>query len=208
MILHKDRNKELLLGWLASWRDADGDLIGTTNGVFDILHAGHVGGFQRMKEKVARLIIGVNSNESAKQLEKGSIRPVQDEESRAIVLDALRYPDMIVLFDEPTPCELLELIQPDIHFKGDDYDVEKMPETEVVRKHGGEVRLLPLLIGHSTTKIIQRIAYAACPTIDSCPVRHGVNPKWMRGNGVNPKWMRGNDSDVPVGEFMEIKRKG
>ena len=194
MIFHKDRNREEIEAWIATWRAGDSGIV-TTNGVFDILHAGHIHSFEQIRHQVgmARLIVGVNSDESAKQLEKGGIRPVQGEESRAIVLDALRYPDMVVLFDEPTPCELLELIQPDIHFKGGDYDIETMPETPIVREHGGEVRLIPLVIGYSTTKIIHRIAYAACPSIDSCPVRHGVRPRWFPSFG-----------GVPTGEMLEI----
>jgi len=171
------QHSELIKSKIRVWRDGYDDLIGTTNGVFDILHAGHVQGFRSMKETVARLIVGVNSDGSVKKLLKGIGRPVQPDTSRAIVLAALSYVDMVVIFDEPDPCELLELIQPDIHFKGGDYDIEAMPETEVVRAYGGEVRLVPLVGDYSTTKIINRLVYSHCPTVDSCPVRHGVGAK-------------------------------
>ena len=221
MIFHKDRNREEIEAWIATWRAGDSGIV-TTNGVFDILHAGHIHSFEQIRHQVgmARLIVGVNSDESAKQLEKGGIRPVQSEESRAIVLDALRYPDMVVLFDEPTPCELLELIQPDIHFKGGDYSPEKMelPEASVVRKHGGAVRLVPLLEGYSTTKIIQKIAYAACPAIDSCPVRHGVGacgfpdicpPLPSIGDGRRVLALMEEKAGVPQGEtiMVDVERK-
>ena len=174
MIFHSKRDKGHILSRVRKWQNEDGDLIGTTNGVFDILHAGHVLGFVKIKEQVARLVVGVNSDESAKQLEKGSIRPVQGEESRAMVLAALFNVDMVIIFDELDPCEFLKLVRPDVHFKGDDRDMETLPETPIVRGYGGQVRAIQRIGGYSTTKIIQRIAYAACPTIDSCPVRHGV----------------------------------
>ena len=177
MILHKDRDGEEL-GKLLHYLRNEQFRIGMTNGVFDILHPGHLQVIDSASRGVDYLIVGLNSDESVKKLKKSHIT-IQDEMSRAKVLVALKWVDSVVIYDEETPCNLLELIQPDVHFKGGDYDIDAMPETPIVRKHGGVVRLIPLLEGYSTTKIIQRIAYAACPTIDSCPVRHGVGPRWF-----------------------------
>jgi len=116
------------------------------------------------------VVVGLNSDESAKRL-KGNLRPLQPEMSRAEVLLAIEYIDLVVIFDEDTPCELLEIVKPNIHVKAG-YKPEDIPEMDVVRKYGGTLVNLPLLEGHSTTAIVKKIAYYYCPMLDGCPIRH------------------------------------
>lgn len=128
-----------------------------TNGVFDILHAGHV----RYLAEAARLgdllLVGVNSDESVRRLGKGPDRPINSLEDRCFVLEGLRSVAGVVAFSEDTPIELIRELQPEIHVKGGDYDAESLPETSIVRGYGGEVVILPLLAGRSTTQILERM---------------------------------------------------
>ena len=127
----------------------------STNGCFDILHIGHVTYLEQARALGDFLIVGINSDESVKRL-KGTGRPLQDEASRAMILRALRAVDAVCLFDEDTPIHWLQKIQPKIHVKGGDYEVEKLPETPVMRSWGGKVLTLPFVEGHSTTKLIEK----------------------------------------------------
>ncbi|MEM2916069.1 MAG: D-glycero-beta-D-manno-heptose 1-phosphate adenylyltransferase [Candidatus Woesearchaeota archaeon] len=132
-----------------------GKKIVTTNGAFDILHIGHIRSLQQAKSFGDVLIVGVNSDSSIKQY-KSDKRPINPENDRAEMLAALECVDYVTIFTETTPCELLELIKPDIHVKSG-YKPEEMPETEVVRKNKGEIRIVPLVAGKSTTNIIRKI---------------------------------------------------
>lgn len=133
-----------------------GKRIVTTNGTFDILHAGHVRALQEAKRLGDVLIVGVNSDSSVRKY-KGDKRPIINENDRMEMLAALSCVDYVTLFSEPTPCELLEAVKPHLHAKSGDWDVEKMPETPIVRKHGGDVRTTRFVPGLSTTAIIQKI---------------------------------------------------
>ena len=135
----------------------DGIKIVTTNGVFDILHYGHLALLKYCAHKGDLLVVGINSNESVRRLGKGDNRPIQDSGHRAALVAGLKCVVMVVIFPEPDPCAFLEIVAPHIHVKGGDYDIESMPETEVVRKHGGVVKLFPLIKGLSTSSIIDRI---------------------------------------------------
>ena len=159
MILHLDRDRDTLVEWLRTWRAGD-FVITTTNGVFDVIHAGHIQTLKQAMIGADKLIVGLNSDASVKRQGKGSERPLQDEMSRAIVLDAIRWVDVVVIFEEDAPYKLLEIIQPDIHVKGGDYDIETMPETSIVKFHGGIVKTVTLLEGYSTTGIIEKIMEA------------------------------------------------
>jgi rfaE bifunctional protein nucleotidyltransferase chain/domain len=128
-----------------------------TNGVFDILHSGHVQVLEAAKRLGDVLIVGVNTDESVRRLGKGPDRPVNTLEDRISVLSALRAVDGVVAFDEDTPVQLIEALRPEIHVKGGDYDPEQMPETPVVRSYGGEVVILPTLPGRSTTETLRRL---------------------------------------------------
>lgn len=128
-----------------------------TNGVFDILHAGHVRYLAQARLLGDLLIVGLNSDASARGLGKGSGRPVNNEEDRAEVLRALRAVNGVILFDEPTPERLIRSLQPEVHVKGGDYKPEDLPEAEIVASYGGEVRILPFLEGRSTTGILDKL---------------------------------------------------
>ena len=128
-----------------------------TNGVFDILHRGHVSYLVAARALGASLVVGLNSDASASGLGKGPDRPLNAELDRACVLGALEAVSAVVLFDEPTPVELLAELRPDIYVKGGDYDMEKLAETPLVRSWGGRSLALPFVDGYSTTALVKRI---------------------------------------------------
>lgn len=128
-----------------------------TNGVFDILHRGHVSYLAQARALGASLVLGLNSDSSARLLGKGPDRPLNGEADRAAVLAALESVSLVTLFDESTPVELIKLVQPDIYVKGGDYDMETLEETHVVRGWGGRSLALPFVEGYSTTALVRRI---------------------------------------------------
>jgi D-glycero-beta-D-manno-heptose 1-phosphate adenylyltransferase len=128
-----------------------------TNGVFDILHRGHVSYLVAARALGAGLVVGLNSDRSARGLGKGADRPLNSELDRACVLAALSAVDAVLLFDEPTPLALLARCRPDIYVKGGDYDIEALPETPLVRSWGGRALALPFVQGYSTTELVRRI---------------------------------------------------
>ncbi|QYK52703.1 MAG: D-glycero-beta-D-manno-heptose 1-phosphate adenylyltransferase [Fimbriimonadaceae bacterium] len=128
-----------------------------TNGVFDILHAGHVQYLQAAKELGDLLVVALNTDESVRTLNKGADRPINTLADRATVISALRAVDFVVSFSESTPENLIAEIKPDIHVKGGDYTPEQLPETKIVESYGGKVVILPFLPGRSTTSILQRL---------------------------------------------------
>lgn len=128
-----------------------------TNGVFDILHRGHVQYLAQARALGASLVMGLNSDASARLLGKGPDRPINGEADRATVLAALESISLVTLFDEQTPLALLDIVRPDLYVKGGDYDIETLAETILVRSWGGEARALPFLEGRSTTSLIRRI---------------------------------------------------
>ena len=128
-----------------------------TNGVFDVLHRGHVLYLAAARELGAALLVAVNSDASAKQLGKGPDRPLSREADRAIVIAALESVSLVTLFDEPTPCELLRRCRPDIYVKGGDYDMETLEETRLVRSWGGRSVAIPFVDGYSTSALVRRI---------------------------------------------------
>jgi rfaE bifunctional protein nucleotidyltransferase chain/domain len=128
-----------------------------TNGVFDVLHRGHVTYLATARDLGASLLVGVNSDHSARGLGKGPDRPLNSELDRLLVMTALESVSYVVLFDEPTPCELLERCKPDVYVKGGDYDIETLAETALVRSWGGRSLAIPLVEGYSTTALVRRI---------------------------------------------------
>ena len=128
-----------------------------TNGVFDVLHRGHVWYLATARELGAALLVAVNSNSSARQLGKGPDRPLNQEADRLLVVAALESVSFVTTFDEPTPCELLQRCRPDIYVKGGDYDMETLEETRLVRSWGGRSVAIPFVPGYSTSALVQRI---------------------------------------------------
>lgn len=128
-----------------------------TNGVFDILHRGHVTYLEQARALGASLVLGLNSDASARLLGKGPDRPLNAEADRACVLAALESVSLVVLFDEQTPVELLKRVRPDLYVKGGDYDIESLEETKWVRSWGGDARALSFVDGYSTTSLVRRI---------------------------------------------------
>ena len=128
-----------------------------TNGVFDILHRGHVTYLAQARALGASLVLGLNSDASARGLGKGPDRPLNAEADRACVLAALESVSLVTLFDEPTPLELLQLVRPDIYVKGGDYDIETLAETTLVRSWGGRAQSIAFVDGYSTTALVKRI---------------------------------------------------
>jgi D-beta-D-heptose 7-phosphate kinase/D-beta-D-heptose 1-phosphate adenosyltransferase len=139
---------------LAEWR-RQGLRIGFTNGCFDILHPGHVKVLTAARGACDRLIVGLNSDASVKRL-KGEGRPVQDERARAEVLAALEAVDLVAIFEEDTPIDLITKVRPSVLVKGGDYTREQVVGHEIVEAAGGEVVLVDILPGHSTTSLVDR----------------------------------------------------
>jgi D-beta-D-heptose 7-phosphate kinase/D-beta-D-heptose 1-phosphate adenosyltransferase len=139
---------------LSEWRQ-QGLRVGFTNGCFDILHPGHVKVLTAARGACDRLIVGLNSDASVRRL-KGERRPVQEERARAEVLAALEAVDLVVLFEEDTPIELITRIRPSVLVKGGDYTRDQVVGHEVVEAGGGEILLVDILEGFSTTSLVQR----------------------------------------------------
>ncbi len=137
------------------WKE-DQQKVVFTNGVFDILHAGHVTSLTHARTNGDKLIVGLNADASVKRL-KGDTRPVISEHNRAVLLAALQFVDMVVLFSEDTPIKLIEALLPDVLVKSADYNMENIVGAQEVIANGGEVRIMPFVQGLSTTAIINKI---------------------------------------------------
>lgn len=137
------------------WRFKDRKVV-FTNGCFDILHLGHIEYLSKAADLGDVLVIGLNSDRSVKAL-KGPGRPVTNEHARAVLVAALSMVTTVVLFDEETPYDLIELVQPDVLVKGADYRIEEIAGHDIVLALGGEVVTIPLTEGYSTTELIARI---------------------------------------------------
>lgn len=140
------------------WR-ARRERVGFTNGCFDLIHPGHISLISQARAACDRLIVGLNSDASVRRL-KGETRPVQNETARAIVLASLAHVDLVVVFGEDTPIELIQAIRPDVLVKGADYTVDKVVGADFVRSYGGRVVLAELVPGQSTTRTVARISGA------------------------------------------------
>jgi rfaE bifunctional protein nucleotidyltransferase chain/domain len=128
-----------------------------TNGVFDVLHRGHVNYLHQAAALGGSLIVAVNSDASAKMLGKGPDRPLNKAEDRAAVLAGLASVALVTFFDERTPVDLIKKLEPDFYVKGGDYDMETLEETRVVRNWGGHAVAISFLDGYSTTSLLKRI---------------------------------------------------
>ncbi len=140
---------------VAVWQNS-GVKVVFTNGCFDILHKGHIEYLAEAASLGGKLVIGLNTDESVRQL-KGEGRPVNNEDARALLLAALHFTDAVVFFGEETPYKLIKMLRPDILVKGSDYKAEDIVGYDIVTKHGGEVKTIELTEGYSTTDLIERI---------------------------------------------------
>ena len=140
---------------VAQWRLL-GKKISFTNGIFDILHKGHIFSLSQAASEGDYLVVGLNSNSSTKIL-KGESRPVNDEQSRALLLASLLIVDAVVIFHEETPLELIKSILPDVIVKGGDYTVDQVAGSKQVIENGGRVVINPIIEGISTTGLIRKI---------------------------------------------------
>jgi D-glycero-beta-D-manno-heptose 1-phosphate adenylyltransferase len=148
----------------AMWQ-MKGDKVVFTNGCFDILHRGHVTYLAQAAAEGSRLVIGLNTDASVKRLGKDENRPINSEESRALVLAALQVVDMIVFFDQDTPYELIKALQPDVLAKGADYDPDETDPSskkyivgsDIMKLKGGKIIAIPFVDGYSTTALIQKV---------------------------------------------------
>jgi D-glycero-beta-D-manno-heptose 1-phosphate adenylyltransferase len=138
---------------VAQWKFM-GKTVAFTNGVFDILHQGHIFSLSQAAAEGDVLVVGLNADVSVRRL-KGESRPVNDEHSRALVLASLLMVDAVVLFEEDTPIELIKSVLPDVLVKGGDYTVEQIAGSKEVIANGGKVVINPILEGFSTTNIIK-----------------------------------------------------
>ena len=145
-------DQSLLKNRIAMWRFLNEKIV-FTNGCFDILHRGHIEYLSAAHDKGNVLVIGLNSDASVKRI-KGEGRPVLDEASRAMALASLRFVDAVVVFDEDTPLDLIKLVQPDVLVKGGDYTEETIVGADIVKASGGEVVVIPLTEGYSTSSIL------------------------------------------------------
>ncbi len=164
IIKSKIYSREALLKQLPVWRFNDQKLV-FTNGCFDIIHLGHIDYLAKASDLGDELIVGINSDASVKLLNKGNSRPLQDEQSRALIIASLHFVTAVVLFDEETPQALIGVIKPNVLVKGADYDANEINAknkrfivgSDSVRAAGGIVKTLDYLEGYSTSAIEQKI---------------------------------------------------
>ncbi len=148
--------RQQLMLWLNTMRFKNEKLV-FTNGCFDLLHQGHIDYLAKAADLGTKLIVGVNSDNSVKRLGKGASRPIQNEQSRALLLAALHFTSAITVFDEDTPYQLIELVKPNVLVKGADWKVENIVGYDLVKANGGEVVTIEFLPGFSTTAIEHKI---------------------------------------------------
>jgi len=141
---------------LKAWREKNKKIV-FTNGCFDIIHPGHIDYLSQARDLGDILVLGLNTDQSVRRLNKGSNRPINDERTRAYVLAGLASVDLIVFFDEETPYNLIKLLQPNVLVKGNDYEVEKIIGFDILKENGGEVITITFLEGYSTSSLIKKI---------------------------------------------------
>ncbi len=139
------------------WRLTFSGRLVFTNGVFDLIHPGHIDILSESRARGDALVVGINSDESVRRL-KGPTRPVRGEADRAYVLAALECVDVVVVFGDDTPLELIEALKPDVVAKGGDYTIDTIVGAREVQSWGGEAVVIPLTPGHSTTSIIEKLS--------------------------------------------------
>ena len=149
-------SREKLVHHVTRWKFQSQKIV-FTNGVFDLLHKGHVSYLAEAASLGDHLVVGLNSDSSSKQLNKGPNRPIQDQDSRALILASLHVVSLVCIFDEETPAELIKLVKPDVLVKGGDWKPEQIAGYDTVKSYGGEVLSINFVPGFSTTSIEQKI---------------------------------------------------
>ncbi|HJP85830.1 MAG TPA: D-glycero-beta-D-manno-heptose 1-phosphate adenylyltransferase [Gemmatimonadaceae bacterium] len=139
------------------WRSSRKGKVAFTNGVFDLLHPGHIDVLTAARKTADSLIVGINSDESVRRL-KGPTRPMRSDAERSYVLAALECVDLVVVFPEDTPLNLVKVLRPDVIVKGGDYSEDTIVGATEVKSWGGRVVVVPLTPGHSTTNIIRKLS--------------------------------------------------
>ncbi|WP_456400866.1 D-glycero-beta-D-manno-heptose 1-phosphate adenylyltransferase [Persephonella sp.] len=145
---------------IEKWKK-EGKKIVFTNGCFDIIHAGHVDYLEKAKKLGDILIVGLNSDSSVRRI-KGESRPINNQEHRMKVLNALKPVDLVIIFDEDTPERLIKEIKPDVLVKGGDWKIENIVGSDFVKSYGGKVQTIDFIYDISTTKIIQKVKNGSC----------------------------------------------
>lgn len=140
-----------------SWRAGQSGPVVFTNGVFDLVHPGHVEVLEAARREGAALIVGVNSDASVRRLHKGPGRPITSEDARARVVAAFAAVDSVVMFDEETPLAIIQALSPDVLVKGADYSRDRIVGADWVESHGGRVVRVPLVPGLSTSALVERL---------------------------------------------------
>jgi rfaE bifunctional protein nucleotidyltransferase chain/domain len=163
-VQNKISDKEELLVKVTEWKTQNKQIV-FTNGVFDLLHRGHISYLAQAADCGDQFIVAVNADASVKRLGKGENRPLQDEASRALIIEALHFVDAVVVFDDNTPFNLISELKPHVLIKGGDYDSNCTDSSDkkyivgadIVKKNGGKVEVIPFVKGYSTTKIEEKI---------------------------------------------------
>lgn len=154
-ISNKIKTREDAVAIIKHWEKANETIV-FTNGCFDIVHRGHIDYLSKAKDLGTKLILGLNTDASVQRL-KGPQRPVVDEQSRAILMAALQFIDLVVFFDEDTPYELIKALQPDVLVKGSDYKAADIVGYDILMAKGGKVKTIDFVEGFSTTSIVEKI---------------------------------------------------
>jgi len=151
----KIQDRKIAARTVAAWRVGGGKIV-FTNGCFDLIHPGHLHYLAQARSLGQHLVVGLNSDASVRRL-KGAQRPIQDQNARALLLASLLFVDLVILFEEDTPLNLINTIRPEVLVKGADYTEAQVVGAPEVRSWGGEVRLLDYLPGHSTSALEEKI---------------------------------------------------
>jgi rfaE bifunctional protein nucleotidyltransferase chain/domain len=151
---------EMLLAALAP-RRASGERVALTNGTFDLVHVGHLRSLEQARAEGDVLVVGINSDASVRSY-KAPNRPIVPQDERAELIAGLACVDFVVLFDEPTAERLIREVRPDVYVKGADYATKPLPERPIVEEYGGQVVLVELAAGHSTTDLLGEIVRRVC----------------------------------------------
>lgn len=157
LVLNKINTRSMLTQLRAIW-NVKGKKVVFTNGCFDIVHRGHIEYLAKARALGATLIVGLNSDASVRRL-KGASRPLQDEQTRAMVLASLQFVSHVIIFDEDTPYELIKEVQPDVLVKGADYKPENIVGYDIVKAKGGEVVTIPFVDGYSTSNVVAKMKF-------------------------------------------------